>query len=90
MARVAEELAAATGRPVRYHAETMAAAYESRARFGAPDWEVAGWVTSYAAIATGELELVSEAVREVAGHPPTSFAEFLAANPDTLSRLRPG
>jgi uncharacterized protein YbjT (DUF2867 family) len=90
MARVAEELAAAAGRPVRYHAEAMAEAYQSRARFGAPDWEVAGWVTSYAAIATGELDLISPAVREVTGRRPTSFAEFLTANPDTLSRLRPG
>jgi uncharacterized protein YbjT (DUF2867 family) len=90
MVQVADALAAAAGRQVRYQAETLAEAYESRARFGAPDWEVAGWVTSYAAIAIGELDLISPAVREVTGRRPTSFAEFLTANPDTLSRLRPG
>lgn len=88
MAEVADQLAEAAGRPVRYHAETMAEAYASRAHFGAPDWAVTGWVTSYAAIATGELDQVSGAVGELAGHPPVSFAEFLAANPATLARLR--
>jgi uncharacterized protein YbjT (DUF2867 family) len=88
MAEVAGELTRAAGRPVRYHPETLAEAYASRARFGALEWAVAGWVTSYAAIATGELDLISGAVAEVAGHPPISFAEFLAANPDPLGRLR--
>lgn len=77
MAEVAAELTRATGRPIRYHAETLAEAYASRAGYGAPDWEVAGWVTSYAAIATGELDLVSGDVERLAGHPATSFAEFL-------------
>jgi uncharacterized protein YbjT (DUF2867 family) len=89
LAGAAEELARAAGRPVHYRAETLAQAYESRARYGAPEWEVAGWVTSYAAIATGELEVVSDAVAVVAGHPPVSFAAWLAANPDSLARLRP-
>jgi uncharacterized protein YbjT (DUF2867 family) len=88
MDEVADELARAARRPVRYHPETLAEAYASRARFGAPDWAVAGWVTSYAAIATGELAVVSGAVAELAGHPPTSFAEFLATSPDGLARLR--
>ena len=77
MADVAAELTRASGRPVRYHAETLPEAYASRAHFGAPEWEVAGWVTSYAAIATGELDRVTDHVEQVAGHPPMSFAEFL-------------
>jgi NAD(P)H dehydrogenase (quinone) len=77
MAEVAGELTRATGRPVSYHAETLDEAYASRSRYGAPQWEVAGWVTSYAAIATGELDRVSSDVARLAGHPATSFAEFL-------------
>lgn len=77
MTKVAGELTRATGRPITYHAETLAEAYASRSRYGAPDWEVAGWVTSYAAIATGELDRVSGDVARLAGHPATSFAEFL-------------
>jgi uncharacterized protein YbjT (DUF2867 family) len=88
MAEVAWELARAADRPIRYQPETLDEAYASRAHFGAPEWAVTGWVTSYAAVATGELDLVSGAVAELAGHPPTSFAEFLAANPDLLARLR--
>lgn len=79
MAEVAEELTRATGRPIRYHAETLAEAYQSRSHFGAPDWEVTGWVTSYAAVATGELDVVSDAVAAVTGHPPMSFADYLAS-----------
>ncbi|HEY8450784.1 MAG: NAD(P)H-binding protein [Micromonosporaceae bacterium] len=88
MAEVAELITVAAGRPVRYLPETLAEAYESRAGYDAPHWAVTGWVTSYAAIAAGELEVVSDAVAEVAGHPPMSFAEFLAANPDSVAHLR--
>jgi uncharacterized protein YbjT (DUF2867 family) len=79
MADVAAELTRATGRQIGYHAETLDEAYESRSHFGAPDWEVAGWVTSYYAIATGELDVVTDAVADVAGHPPVSFPEFCDA-----------
>src|SRR5690606_9707046 len=81
MAEVAGELSRATGRPVRYQAETLPEAYASRAHLGAPEWAVAGWVTSYAAIATGELDQVTDHVQQIAGHPPLSFAEFLRRYP---------
>jgi NAD(P)H dehydrogenase (quinone) len=71
-------LSEAWGRSVRYEAETLDEAYRSREGFGAPPWEVAGWVTSYAAIASGELSKVSSAVQDVTGHPPTGLAEYLA------------
>ncbi|HEV3400159.1 MAG TPA: SDR family NAD(P)-dependent oxidoreductase, partial [Actinomycetes bacterium] len=61
--------------------------YASRAHYGAPDWEVAGWVTTYAAIANGDLDQVSGDVEAVSGHPPTSLAEFLRRNPDSYRRL---
>jgi uncharacterized protein YbjT (DUF2867 family) len=80
-AEVAEELEAAAGRRIAYHPETMEEAYASRAQYGAPDWEVAGWVTTYAAVAAGELDVVTDAVAEVAGHPPMSLVDYLTANP---------
>jgi len=85
----AEELSRAAGRPVHYHAETIEEAYASRAGYGAPEFEVAGWVSTYTAIGTGELDVVSDAVATVAGHPPQSLAEFLDANPATVDHLRP-
>jgi NAD(P)H dehydrogenase (quinone) len=88
MAEVAEELSRSAGRPIAYHSETLEEAYASRASYGAPDWQVDGWVTTYVAIANGDLEAVSGDVAAVAGHPPMSLAEFLARNPDSLQHLR--
>ena len=68
----------AWGRKVRYEAETLDEAYRSRERYGAPAWEVAGWVTSYAAIASGEMGAVSTAVSDLTGRPPIGLAEYLA------------
>jgi NAD(P)H dehydrogenase (quinone) len=87
MAEVAEVLSRFAGRPVAYHAETLEEAYASRASYGAPGWEVDGWVTTYVAIANGDLETVSGDVAAVAGHPPLSLAEFLANNPDSYRHL---
>lgn len=70
-------LTAATGRAVGYHPETLDEAYASRASHGAPDWQVDAWVSTYTAIAAGELARVSGAVEAVTGHPATSFAELL-------------
>jgi NAD(P)H dehydrogenase (quinone) len=86
----AEELSRASGRTVTYHAETMEEAYASRAGYGAPHWEVTGWVTTYAAIATGELDVVSDHVATLAGHPPMDLAEFLRRNPGSLQHLVKG
>jgi NAD(P)H dehydrogenase (quinone) len=87
LAEVAEELSRVAGRPVTYQNETLEEAYASRASYGAPDWEVAGWVTTYAAIANGDLDKVSDDVARVAGHPPMSLAEFLRDNPASYERL---
>ncbi len=76
---MAEEMSRASGRDITYHPETLEEAYASRSSYGAPDWEVAGWVTSYVAIATGEMDVVTDAVEQLSGHPPQSFDEFLEA-----------
>jgi NAD(P)H dehydrogenase (quinone) len=83
----AGELSNVTGRAITYHAETLEEAYASRASYGAPDWEVAGWVTTYAAIANGDLESVSGDVAAVTGNPPIGLAEVLRRHPDSYRRL---
>jgi uncharacterized protein YbjT (DUF2867 family) len=75
---VAATLTRATGRTVRYQPESLAEAYASRARYGAPDWQVDAWVSTYTAIGAGELAGVSDDVARVAGHPPIGLAEFMA------------
>ena len=79
MADVAAHLSEASGQPVQFVNETLEEAYASRAHYGAPQFEVEGWVTSYQAIGLGELAVVSDAVERIAGHPPVSLREFLKA-----------
>ncbi|WP_250288734.1 SDR family oxidoreductase [Streptomyces atroolivaceus] len=89
LAEAAAELSRCTGREVRYVPETTEEAYASRAHHGAGDWEVAGWVTSYEAIAAGELATVSDAVPTLTGRPAQSLAAFLRENPDSYRHLLP-
>jgi NAD(P)H dehydrogenase (quinone) len=83
LAEAAAVLSAAAGRQIRYHAETVAEAYGSRAGYGAPDWQVDAWVSTYTAIAAGELSTVTDAVQRVAGHPPIGLADLLRRDPAT-------
>jgi NAD(P)H dehydrogenase (quinone) len=86
-ADVAAAVAAASGRSVRYHAETLDEAYASRAHYGAPRFEVEGWVSGYVAIAKGELEGVTDAVPQLTGHPATSLDDFLLEHPESYAHL---
>ena len=85
--QVAEALSRVTGRSITYHAETLEEAYESRASYGAPDFEVEGWVTSYAAIATGEMDVVSDTVSKLTGHAPMTLVDFLHRHPESYRHL---
>jgi NAD(P)H dehydrogenase (quinone) len=77
LAEVAATITAATGRTVSYHDETLPEAYASRAGYGAPQWQVEAWVSTYTAIATGELAAVSSDVEILTGHPATTLVELL-------------
>ena len=77
LTEAAAVLTEAWGRKVRYEPETLDEAYRSRECFGAPAWEVAGWVTSYAAIASGELSHLSTAVEDITGARPISLEEYV-------------
>ena len=87
MTDVAALLAEVTGRPVRYEQETVEEAYASRAHYGAADFEVDGWVSTYTAIATGELDVLSPAVRMVTGRDPMSLRELIDARPELVKHL---
>ncbi|GAA1767683.1 SDR family oxidoreductase [Pseudarthrobacter sulfonivorans] len=78
LARAAEVLTAETGRSITYHPETVEEAYASRASYGAPPWQVDAWVSTYTAIAAGELAGLSPDVHALTGRDPLSLAEFLA------------
>lgn len=83
----AEELSRAAGRRVAYSAETVEEAYSSHSGYGAPDWMVEGWVTSYLAMANDDLNAVSDAVLELTGHAPATFAQFLSRHPESYRHL---
>jgi len=81
LTEAAEILTTARGRPFRFHNETLAEAYASRASYQAPDWQVEAWVTTYTAIAAGELDVVTDHVERLTGRRATSLAEHLAGGP---------
>jgi len=87
---IAADLTALAGRPVRYERETIEQAWASREKYGAPDWEVEGWVSSYAAIGAGELAWVSDAVLRLTGHDPLTLRQLVERHPELIAGLRAG
>ena len=60
LAEAAAIVTEVTGQPTHYVEETPEEAFASPASYGAPDWELQGWVTSYLAIAAGQHAGLSE------------------------------
>jgi len=79
LAEAAAMISAATGSPVSFHNETIDEAYESRASYHAPVWQVDAWVSTYLAIASGEAAEVTDDVERVTGRRAMSLNEFLLA-----------
>jgi uncharacterized protein YbjT (DUF2867 family) len=86
MADIAAAFTAATGNQVGYVCETVDEAYASRRGSGAPAWQLEAWVTTYLQVAEGEIDVVTDCVEQLTGHPPTTLSEFLASHPES----RPG
>jgi uncharacterized protein YbjT (DUF2867 family) len=78
-AEMAETITEVTGREVRFHDETLEEAYASRAVYGAPDWQVDAWVSTYSAVAAGEFDGVSGDVERLTGRRPISLRQHLEA-----------
>jgi NAD(P)H dehydrogenase (quinone) len=87
MPELADALARASGRPVTFVDETVDEAYASRARYGAPAFLVDGWVSTYIAIAKGEVDAVSPDVERLTGHPARTLEQYFADYPQTLKSL---
>ncbi|KAA9111432.1 SDR family oxidoreductase [Microbacterium rhizomatis] len=80
---VAAILTRDTGRTVRFHDETLDEAYASRAKWNAPDWQNDAWVSTYTAIAAGELAEVTTDVLDITGTPPLTLVDYLAGTRQT-------
>jgi NAD(P)H dehydrogenase (quinone) len=88
MIEAADVLSEVIGRPVTYRDQTVEEAWATRRPSGHPDWEIEGWVTSYLAIAAGELATVTDVVPALTGHPAVSVAEHLRRHPEDWAHLR--
>jgi uncharacterized protein YbjT (DUF2867 family) len=88
LAEAADVITEVTGVPAEYRPQTVEEAWATRRPSGHPDWEIEGWVTSYLAIAAGELAAVTDVVERLTGHPPRSVAEHLRAHPEDWAHLR--
>ncbi|MGZ4436594.1 MAG: SDR family oxidoreductase [Nocardioidaceae bacterium] len=80
LAEAASVTTAVTGREQRFEDETLEQAYASRASYGAADWQVDAWVSTYTAIRSGELAGVTDDVERLTGHPARSLEELLRAD----------
>jgi uncharacterized protein YbjT (DUF2867 family) len=74
--QVAEQLAAASGQPVRYVDAPAPAAREELIAAGLPDWLVTQLDLIFELVRRGEFEETTDAVRLLTGREPRTFADF--------------
>ncbi|WP_157001619.1 SDR family oxidoreductase [Agromyces laixinhei] len=79
--QVADTISRVRGRTVTFHDETINEAYQSRAGFGAPQWQVDAWVTTYTAIASNIMAPVSGDIETITGTAPMNLETYLRGNP---------
>jgi uncharacterized protein YbjT (DUF2867 family) len=78
LTEVAERAGPVVGRELRFEDETVEAAYASRrAAYGAADWQLDAWVSTYTAIKDGSCAAVSGDVERVTGHPARTLEQAL-------------
>ena len=78
VAGAAATMSRVLGRAYSFYDESLEEAYASRASYGEPDWQVDAWVSTYTAIASGELSGVTDDVERLIGRAPLSLADVLA------------
>ena len=78
LAEAAGTMSRLLGRELTFQDETVDEAYASRAGYGAPGWQLDAWVSTYTAIAAGEMAGVSGDVELLTGRPATSLEDLLA------------
>ena len=75
---VAARAGAVLGRSLRFEDESVEEAYAwRREAYGAEDWQLDAWVSTYTAIAEGTVADVTDDVRRVTGRPPRTLEQAL-------------
>lgn len=87
LSEVAALLSEISGIDCHYYDETMEEARASRAPYNVPDATVAAWISTYTAIANGELALVTDDIERLTGHPPQSLREYLRQHPESYQHI---
>jgi NAD(P)H dehydrogenase (quinone) len=85
MTDIARELAGAAGRDITYVRQTLDEARAARTGNGEGDWENEFWITYFAAIASGEMDVMSDTVVRLTDHEPQTLAGHLREHPDAAS-----
>ena len=75
LTEAAATLSRVLGREFSFRDETLEEAYASRSTYGAADWQLDAWVSTYTAIASGELAGVTD-VERLTGRPATALADL--------------
>ena len=87
LTEAAAELSRVTRRQITFRNETIEEAWESRRPSGAPEYEIEGWITTYTAIAAGDLEEVTDTVERFLDHEPRRLGDWLRDNPESWRHL---
>jgi len=77
MSDVAQILSTTRGENITFLDESIDQAYASRASYGAPQWQLDAWVSTYTAIASNAMAKVSDHIEIITGTPAMSFQDYL-------------
>lgn len=81
LAEVAAAASQVLGRELRFVDESEEEAYAwRREQYGAPQWQLDAWVSTYTAIRDGLLAEVTPDVERITGHPARSLEQVLTAD----------
>lgn len=87
LTQAAREFSRVTGLPASYQPETVEEARASRMQYNPSAWELEAWVSTYLAIASGEMSVVSHSVQALIGHPPQTLADYLRQHPESYQHV---
>ncbi|MEC5150251.1 hypothetical protein [Cryobacterium sp. GrIS_2_6] len=80
LTEVAATISRIRGQDITFHDESIEEAYRSRACYGAPDWQVDAWVSTYTAIASGIMAPVSDSVEQITGTAPMNLETYVSTH----------
>jgi len=80
LSEVAQRVGAALHRDLRFEDESVEDAYAwRREAYGAEQWQLDAWVSTYTAIADGSVATTTDDVQRLTGHPPRSLEDVLGS-----------